>query len=120
MSRIATVRSKWPRRAYAALETLLYGLSAYGVPALIAVMSVIALFTFNRQYTIDVGKQLEIRVLEQSGDDLKPARALAELSTHGAVAYWDTHLSESPFWFIFATERLERNLPVDVELPSRH
>jgi diguanylate cyclase (GGDEF)-like protein len=108
------------KRANAALDALLYRLSAYGVPILIGVMSLIALLAFDRQYTADVGRPLEMRVLEQTGDALQPALALAQLDDRPTVPYLDTRLSESPFWFSFTVQPAAGNAPVAVEIPSRH
>ncbi len=113
-------RPGWTKRANAALDTLLYRLSVYGVPAVIAVMSLIALLTFDKQYTAGAGSPLEIHVFEQTGDAPKPAQALAQLGDRPSVPYHDTRLSESPFWFSFTVRPSNGNEPVDVELPSRH
>ncbi|MGP1678530.1 MAG: putative bifunctional diguanylate cyclase/phosphodiesterase [Burkholderiales bacterium] len=90
------------------------------MPAVIAAMSLIALLTFDKQYTAGAGSPLEFRVFEQTGEALKPAQALAQLSDRPNVAYQDTRLSGSPFWFSFTVRPSDRNEPVDVELPSRH
>ncbi len=108
------------KRANAALDVLLYRLSAYGVPTLIAIMSLIALLTFDRQYTAGSGTPLEFKVIEQSDDALRPARALAQLENQPSHSYYDTRLSESPFWFSFAAQPSGGNDSVDVEFPSRH
>ena len=113
-------RPGWTKRANAALDALLYGLSIYGVPAVIAVMSLIALSTFDRQYGAGGGIPLEFRVFEQTGDAPEPARALKQLADQVPVLYLDTRLSESPFWFSFTVQPSDANAPVDVELPSRH
>jgi len=113
-------RPGWTKRANAALDALLYGLSVYGVPAVIAVMSLIALLTFDKQYTAGAGSPLELRVFEQTGDAPEPAQALEQLADQPTVPYHDTRLSESPFWFSFTLRPSDGNEPVDVELPSRH
>jgi diguanylate cyclase (GGDEF)-like protein len=110
----------WTKRANAALDALLYALSVYGVPAVIAVMSLIALSTFNRQYDAGGGIPLEFRVFEQTGDAPEPPLALKQLADQVPVPYLDTRLSESPFWFSFTAQASTANQPVDVELPSRH
>ena len=48
-------------RVNAALDALLYGMSIYGVPAVIAVVSLIALSTFDWQYDAGGGTLLEFR-----------------------------------------------------------
>ena len=120
MPRSPKHRPGWAKRANAALDALLYGLSAYGVPAAIALMSVIALATFDRQYSAGSGIPLEFRVFEQTGGAPEPVRALKQLADRIPVPYLDTRLSESPFWFSFIVRPPSANEPVDVELPSRH
>jgi diguanylate cyclase (GGDEF)-like protein len=108
------------KRANAALDALLYGLSVYGVPVAIAVMSVIALFAFDRQYAAVTGTPLELRVLEQASDARGPEQALAQLANRPPVRHLDTRLSEAPFWFSFTARPAEDHERVDIELPSRH
>ena len=83
-------------------------------------MSLIALLTFDKQYTAGAGSSLEFRVFEQTGEATKPAQALAQLGDRPTVPYHDTRLSNSPFWFSFTVRPSDGNEPVDVELPSRH
>jgi diguanylate cyclase (GGDEF)-like protein len=120
MPRFPTIWPGWTNRANAALDSLLYRISVYGVPAVIAVMSLIALLTFDRQYTAGAGSPLELRVFEQTGDAPKPAQALARLGDRPSVPYHDTSLSESSFWFDFTVWPSDGNAPVNVEFPSRH
>ena len=120
MPRSSIFRPGWTKRANAALDALLYGLSVYGVPAVIAVMSLIALSTFDRQYGAGGGNPLEFRVFEQTGDAPEPAQALAQLADQPIVPHLDTRLSESPFWFSFTVQPAKDHERTDVELPSRH
>ena len=69
----------WTKRANAALDSLLYRISVYGVPAAIAGISLIALFTFDKQYAAGAGSPLELRVFDQTGEEPAPAQALARL-----------------------------------------
>jgi diguanylate cyclase (GGDEF)-like protein len=110
----------WTKRANAALDALLYGLSVYGVPAVIAVMSLIALSAFDRQYGAGGGIPLEFRVFEQAGDAPEPALALKQLADQVPVRYLDTRLLESPFWFSFTAQPAKMDERTDIELPSRH
>src|SRR5512141_1108662 len=117
MPRFTMFRPGWTNRAPAALDALLYGLSAYGVPAVIALMSLVALLAFDKQYTIGAGSPIEFRVFEQTGDAPTPAQALAQLDDQPPVPYRDTRLSESPFWFSFTVRPPDGDRAVDVELP---
>ena len=102
------------------LGALLNGLSIYGVPAVIAVVSLIAIFALDRQYGEGRGIPIELRVLEQSGEALEPEIALAQLEKQPLVQHLDTKLSEAPFWFSFSAQPLPSGEPTDIELPSRH
>ena len=110
----------WAQRANATLDLLLYGLSIYGVPTAIALVSLIAMFAFDRQYEAAGGKPVGFRVLEQTGDAPAPATALGRLTHRPVVSHFDTKRSESPFWFVFSVQPAEDNQATVVELPSRH
>ncbi|MHB8666356.1 MAG: EAL domain-containing protein [Burkholderiales bacterium] len=111
---------RWTKRANAALDRVLYALSVYAVPAAIAVMSLVALSTFEREYGAPTGTPLKFSVFEQTGKAPEPAEALAQLSGLPAVQHLDTRLSESPFWFSFTAEPAPNQGQIDIELPSRH
>jgi diguanylate cyclase (GGDEF)-like protein len=64
--------------------------------------------------------QLEIRVLAQTEGALEPPAALERLSGKPALRYYDTRLSELPFWFSFTVPASQGGEVVDVHLPSRH
>lgn len=104
--------------ANAAIDSLLYKLSVYGVPAVIGVVSLIALAMWQSQYPVGGATPLKFRVLEQATPALAPAQALAQLDERPPVLHHDTRLSEAPFWFSFAVPATEQS--VGVELPSRH
>jgi diguanylate cyclase (GGDEF)-like protein len=115
-------RPGWTKQANAALDAFLYGLSAYAVPAAIAVMSLITLFAFDKQYAASTGSPLELRILEQTDGVSEPTPAAARtlVRNQPSVPYYDTKLSEFPFWFSLTARPYDADMPVDVELPSRH
>jgi diguanylate cyclase (GGDEF)-like protein/PAS domain S-box-containing protein len=108
------------KRANAALDALLYGLSVYGVPAAIGAMSLVALLAWNAEYATSGSSALEFRVFEQTGEAPAPRQALAQLKEQPAVDHLDTGLSESPFWFSFTVKPAKIDERTDIELPSRH
>ena len=120
MSNSRKIWLRWTKSANATLDGLLYALSVYAVPAVIAVMSLVALSTFDREYRAVDGVPLELRVFEQTGDAPEPALALAQLANQPAVQHLNTKLSESPFWFSFTAEPAKDHEQTDIELPSRH
>jgi diguanylate cyclase (GGDEF)-like protein len=107
-----------PSAALAALEPLIQRLSIYAVPAAIAVLTIVALLAWEPHYPAGSAAPLELRVLAQAGEALEPGRALAALGAQPSVAYRDTRLAESPFWFSFRTAPAAGD--IEVELPSRH
>jgi diguanylate cyclase (GGDEF)-like protein/PAS domain S-box-containing protein len=113
-------RPGWTKRANAALDSLLYAFSIYGVPAVIGALSIFALLAWNGEYATRGDKNLEIRVLEQTGDAPMPSRALAQLKERPPVDHLDTGLSEAPFWFSFKAEPARTGERTDIEFPSRH
>lgn len=106
--------------ANAAIDSLLYRLSVYGVPAAIGAISLIALVTWQSQYPVSGATPLKFHVLEQSVPELAPEQALAQLDEKPPVLYRDTKLSEDPFWFSFLVPATNADQPAGIELPSRH
>ena len=110
----------WTRRANAALDALLYGLSVYAVPAAIGAMSLVALMAWDMEYDAKGNSPLDFRVFEQTGEAPTPAHALALLASQPAVNHHDTGLSERPFWFSFTVPPIGSGERTAIEFPSRH
>jgi diguanylate cyclase (GGDEF)-like protein len=109
------------QRLNAVVDSLIYALSVYGVPIAVAVVTVVALFAWEPQYSASDAIPLNIRIVEQEGADLRPTEALALLGQRPMVAHYNTSLSESPFWFEFvARPSAESDAETAVELESRH
>ncbi len=106
-------------RANTAIDSLVYGFAIYAVPVAIGLMSLFALVAFDSEYASDGGTAIKFRPLEQTGAELTPAQALAQLENRSAVRHLDTKLSESPFWFVFEVAENESEV-TQIELPSRH
>ena len=110
----------WGQRAQVALDSFLYGLGVYAVPAAILVVTLIALIAWRDQYPVGGATPVRFSVLEEHGTSLQPIQALQELRDQPTVQHRDTKLSEAPFWFAFAVSPSADGEPLDVELPSRH
>src|SRR5450759_5427591 len=110
----------WTKRANAALDSLLYRISVYGVPGAIGAMSLVALLAWNGEYTTGGSSLLEFRVFEQTREAPAPAEALVQLKEQPVVDHLDTRLSEFPFWFTFTAQPAKMDERTDIELPSRH
>ena len=100
------------------LDALIYALAAYGLPAAVGLLTVIALVAWPAHYRTAGAMPLQLRVLEDPGAMLDPPRAAALLAGRAAVPYHDTQLSQVPFWFAFAAAADAGQR--EIELPSRH
>ncbi len=107
-------------RAHDALDKVLRVLAFYLVPLGIAVISLIALFAWNSQYSVTGARTLELKVWRQDGPAPKLAPLLARLDAAPAVTTFDTGLAPSPIWFSLTTVAASSGDPAVVELPSRH
>lgn len=105
------------QRINAVLDSLLYGLSVFGVPLAIALMTVIALVAWEGLYPAN-GTPAEFRVAKEDAP-MAPQQAWAKLALLRPVTHFDTRLSEAPFWFVFGVLALPDDDNV-IELPSRH
>jgi PAS domain-containing protein len=83
-------------------------------------VSLIAFFAWDSQYPGSGGTNIEFRYLQETGDALEPAQALARLDAGPAVQYHDTRLSESAFWLRFVVPVTAQDAATELELPSRH
>jgi len=108
----------WRQGFHSAIDALIYALSVYGVPAVIGVVTLVALLAWDSQYETGDSKPLPIAVLEERGAALSPAQATERLRDAPAVPHHDTRLSEAPFWFAFTAA--EGSSGGEIELPSRH
>jgi diguanylate cyclase (GGDEF)-like protein len=102
------------------LEKGLYLLSAYAVPVLIGLLSLIAIFFWKEHYPVSESQQIAFAMLEQQSPNLTPEQASARLKDYSLKRYQDTHLSEQPFWLMFTIRPNSLGERMSVELPSRH
>jgi diguanylate cyclase (GGDEF)-like protein/PAS domain S-box-containing protein len=94
-------------------------LSVYLVPIGVALVSLLALVSWNSHYVATDDVVLPLRVITAKGAPLAPDAALRQLARVPGVERYDTHLSEAPLWFAFYTHG-QGNGPQVVEFPSRH
>lgn len=105
------------------LDAFLSGFSSYAVLIAVAVASVVALFLWKPQYAEFDALDLDIQVGEvqpQTDREQDPRLAFAALSGKTSKKYFDTDISEAPFWISFTTPQTQENTPMMVEFPSRH
>ena len=102
------------------LDQLLQVFSTYFVPIFIALLSLLALFTWKTQFLVTEPKQLEIRVIQGSNGVMEPVQALAQLRESHLEPFHDTRLSEVPVWLSLVVPKDVEHTPLMVEFPSRH
>ncbi len=103
------------------MERWLYSLATFGVPGLIAAVSLLALLVWAPQYpTTQHARPVPFRALEQTAAPLAPDEAFAALQARAPVTYQDTRLSEKPFWFLFNPLDAVDLSEQWIEFPSRH
>ncbi|MCU0896832.1 MAG: EAL domain-containing protein [Burkholderiales bacterium] len=107
-------------RPGAFMDSLLYRFSVVGVPVLIALVTLVAAFTWDTEYEAHSSGSLELRVIGDPRGDLEAGEARAALAGRPAALYSDTRRSEAPFWFSFSVSPEKAGESVSVEFPSRH
>jgi diguanylate cyclase (GGDEF)-like protein len=101
------------------LAAIMHITACYLIPGVILVSSLCALLLWHDQYRFSGDLPLKLRVVAQDAIITTPQAALARLATQPAVASFDTHLSETPFWLSVDTV-YRIGGPEVIEFPSRH
>ena len=106
------------------LSHLLHALSAYWIPILFALLSLLALGFWSSHYTGAQGTPLSFKVLHDTRGSLQPAEALQHLQAPDtrAVTGLSNALSRAPFWLLLQTPLGSTAPPKaqTIEFPSRH
>jgi diguanylate cyclase (GGDEF)-like protein len=110
-------RTSLPAMAQAAVDAMLRVFAYYLIPAVIGILSLVALVFWHNQYSASDDVALAMRV-QSTTQPLTPAAALAGLGKRDSVEQYDTKLSEAPVWFTFDT--LRPGSDDILEFPSRH
>lgn len=105
---------------HAVVDALIYALSAYGFPAVIGVVTLVAVLAWDPRYDTRGSLPLAIAVVEDREQALTPALAMQRLRGAQTAAHHDTRLSEAPYWFAFTVPPSGSPDAVEAELPSRH
>ncbi len=106
-------------RIRAVFEWLLWTLTIYLVPLLIAMVSIAALVLWDDQYAYTSGKALEFKVFTAVTGPATPEEALPLVDAGRPVTHYKTHRSEAPVWLALSARRPVEG-PTLVEFPSRH
>lgn len=99
------------------LDAVLRFFATYVVPLGIAIVSLVALVSWQAHDASGGQEELGMQVLAVDAP-LTPAQAVLQLSLRPPVESHDTHLSEAPVWFAFTAHVAEQE--ADIEFPSRH
>lgn len=94
-------------------------LSVYLVPIGVALVSLLALVSWNSHYVASGDVVLPLRVLAERDASFTPEAAQRALARVPGVERYDTHLSEVPLWFAVHTHG-SGDGPQVIEFPSRH
>ena len=119
--------AKHPDQISRVLELVLYLFSAYALPVVIGLLSLLSLFFWQTQYNIIDASPLDFRVVKLP-EARTPQQMLPVLNSAPMVRYQDTELSEVPYWLMFKAPKVipagisAENAPtqLSVEFPSRH
>ena len=107
-------------KADAWLDRILYTMSAYALPILIALVSLYALVAWEPNYAPAGAKVVRFHSVQEEGQALTPAEALGLLKTATSQTRVNTRLSERPFWLSFPVAPVQPGSPRVIEFPSRH
>ena len=102
-------------------DRLIYAGSAYALPIVIGLVSLLALTVWTPSYAPVAPTPVRFQVVEESDQVLELAQAMALLKSAAPVDHMDTRRSERPFWILFTAPRTTpAGRPTAVEFPSRH
>jgi len=110
-----------PSLAQRVLDIVLRCFAIYIIPLGIAILSLVALVSWQKHYVSGGDEPLGMQVMG-ANLPLSPAQAVFQLSLRPPVESYDTQLSEAPVWFSFTAHAFEQKAGqgVDIEFPSRH
>src|SRR5690349_14431292 len=100
-----------------ALDRLCWYLSVYLVPVGLALLSLVALISWDDLYDASPDRQLDLRVVAEGDTPYTPDEARTLLAAQQPVRLHETRLSETPLWFSLAIPDYAE-VPARVELPS--
>ncbi|MFT4100743.1 MAG: hypothetical protein QM674_06845 [Burkholderiaceae bacterium] len=111
---------------HAWLDALLYGFSTHAVPVVLAIVSVIALVSWDDHYAAPNASELSFRALPVTAQEtLSPRQAAERLRDVTPVRHLDSRMVTTPFWVAVPIGHPEPaprapGHPALVDFPSRH
>jgi diguanylate cyclase (GGDEF)-like protein len=103
-----------------AVSRLLYAVTVFALPVVLAIVTVLAFFSWDSRLQQGTATPLAFHVQEQTGADHGLTSTLRDLSVRAPVQYFDTNRSEKPFWLLFNTATANAGSHINLEFPSRH
>lgn len=101
------------------IELGLQALTAYAVPALVALLTVWAVLSWPSEYPEGEGRLLPFRAMTVD-TPRTPEQVLAALPSQPERTSWDTRLSEQPLWVLLTLSDADRADGRALDFPSRH
>jgi diguanylate cyclase (GGDEF)-like protein/PAS domain S-box-containing protein len=98
----------------------LYWISAYAVPVIIGILSVLVLLLGPDHYPSSSSTPIPVRIVEEGSTPLAPAEARKLLERQDSKSFHDTHLSERPFWLAFEVPAAAAGKENLIDFRSRH
>ncbi len=120
LKRLLEYVAGWAKQLDSRLESTLFSLSIFAVPAGLLVLTIASLTSWQTLYPGGHPETVPFRILEEQGAPLTPGTALLQVEQATPVTHKDTFRSERPFWFLFTTRPAADQQPFAVDLPSRH
>ena len=123
MNKLVQHSAFWQRRlrwVNLRLEESLYLLSAYAIPVMMAVLSLVALLLWKNQTTLVEPARVEFRAVVPGAQVTSPQQALPLLQASPFRFHLDTKMSESPHWISLSVQPNPSGKPISLEFPSRH
>lgn len=103
-----------------ALERFLLVLSAYALPIVIGLVSLIAVFSWDPQSHSANGTPVRFRAIEGTQGAQSPVQAYRALDGRPYQASVETRRSELPFWLSLRLDATDASQPLVLNFPSRH
>jgi diguanylate cyclase (GGDEF)-like protein len=101
------------------IELGLQALTAYAVPALVALLTVWAVLSWPSEYPAGEGRLLPFRAMTVD-TPRTPEQVLVALPSQPERTSWDTRLSEQPLWVLLTLSDADRADGRVLDFPSRH
>lgn len=111
------------QQAHTSIDLGLQRLAIFWIPALVAIFTLMAIFSWPSQYPASESTPIAFQSIEDSSGQFSVAQARDQLRSRAPVPtpWRETELSEKPFWLVFDTPPpLAYEARNWIDFPSRH